>query len=48
MIPTTIAIGYKYTFFLPDRCEYLGNDRIEKGSLLKNTAKSLDPFDFMF
>ena len=46
MILTTIDIGEKYTYFLPNRWNYTKKDRFGETTLLIKTEKSLDPFDF--
>ena len=45
MLPYTIAIGEKYTYFLYHRYKFIENDKIEGGTLLNATNGSLDPFD---
>ena len=46
MLPYTIAVGEKYTFFLYHRYKFIGNDKIEGGTLLNATNGSLDPFGY--
>ena len=46
MIPTTIALGEKYTKFSSEHCIYIKNYTIEARTLLNNSANSLDPFDY--
>ena len=46
MIPHGIMIGERYTYFLYHRYEFIGNDKIEEGTLLNVTNISLDPYDF--
>ena len=46
MIPYTIMIGERYTYFLYHRYKFIANDKIEGGTLLNRTDDSLDPFDY--
>ena len=45
MIPTTIAIRQKHTYFLSDFCRDIEIDRIEEGIFL-NSTNSVDLFNF--
>ena len=45
IIPTTIAVREKYTYFLSDYCNYIENDRIEEKTKLGSTNNSVDSFD---
>ena len=44
MLPYTIAIGEKYTYFLYHRHKFIENVKIEGGTLLNATNNSLDPY----
>ena len=46
MIPYVIILGEKYTYCLYHRYKLIENDKIEEGSLLNATDRSLDPFDY--
>ena len=46
MIPYAIMIGERYTYFLYYRYKFIGNDKIEEGTLLNATNTSLDPYDY--
>ena len=46
MLPCTIAIGEKYTYFLYHRYKFVENDKIEERTLLNVTNNSLDPYDY--
>ena len=46
IIPYSIAIGKKFTYFLYNRWKFLEIDKIEEGTLLNRTNFSLDPFDY--
>ena len=46
MIPHVIMIGERYTYFLYHRYKFIGNDKIEEGTLLKATNDSLDPYEY--
>ena len=46
MIPYTFAVGEKYTYFLSSHYKFIENDRIEQGTLLNATNKSLNPYDY--
>ena len=46
MIPFVIAVGERYTYFLYNRYRFIGNDKIEEGTLLNTTDYSIDPFDY--
>ena len=35
MIPYTFVVGEKYTYFISEHYKFIGNDKIEEGSLLK-------------
>ena len=39
------AIGEKYTYFVSTHYKYFKKDKVEEGTLLNATNKSLDPFD---
>ena len=45
MIPTVMAFGEKYTFFLFDHYNFLENLKIEDCTLSNSTTDSLDLFD---
>ena len=44
MVPYAIMIGEKFTYFLHHRYKFIGNDKIEEGTLLNATNNNLDPF----
>ena len=46
MIPITIAVGQKYSFFKAGHYKFIGNDKIEEGVLLNSTNDSVDPYDY--
>ena len=46
MIPTTISIEEKYTYFKSDHYKIIENNEIEGGTLLNSTNDSLEPFDY--
>ena len=46
MVPYAIILGEKYTYFLYHRYKFIGNDKIEEGTLLNATNSSFDPFDY--
>ena len=46
MIPYTLAVGEKYTYFLSSHYKFIENDRIEQGTLLNATNNSLNPYDY--
>ena len=46
MIPYAIMVGEKYTYFLYHRYKFIENNKIEEGTLLNATDRSLDPFDY--
>ena len=46
MIPYAFAVLEKYTYFLYHRYKFIRNDKIEEGTLLNATNRSLDPFDY--
>ena len=43
MIPTVMALGEKYTFFIYDHYNFLENLKIEDFTLSNSTNDSLDP-----
>ena len=46
MIPHSIMIGERYTYFLYYRYKFMENDKIEEGTLLNATNISLDPYEY--
>ena len=46
IIPTAIAIGQEYTYFISDHYKIIENNKIEEGTLLCSTKDSLDPLSF--
>ena len=46
MIPYTIIVGDKFTYFLYNRYKFIENNKTEKGTLLNATNTSLDPYDY--
>ena len=46
MIPHAIMIGERYTYFLHHHHKFIENDKIEEGTLLNATNKSLDPYNY--
>ena len=46
MCPYAVLIGEEYTYFIDNRYKFIENDKIEDGTLLNATKKSLDPFDY--
>ena len=46
MVPYTIIIGEKYTYFLYHRYKFIENDKIEEGTLLNATNDSSDPYEY--
>ena len=46
MIPYAIRLGEENTYFLYHRYKLIENDKIEEGTLLNATDRSLDPFDY--
>ena len=46
MVPYTIIIGERYTYFIARHCKFIENDKIEEGTLLNTTSPSLDPYDY--
>ena len=46
MVPYSIIVGEKHTYFLYDRYKFFENDKIEEGTLLNATNNSLDSYDY--
>ena len=46
MVPYAILLGEKYTYFLHNRYEVIENAKIQGGTFLNATNKSLDPYDY--
>ena len=46
MIPHTIILGEKYTYFIAHRHKFIEKEKIEERTLLNATNNSLDPFDY--
>ena len=46
MVPYTIMLGVKVTYFLHNRYKFIENNKIEEGNFLNATNNSLDPFDY--
>ena len=46
MIPYTIAVGERYTYFISSHCKFIENDKIQEGTLLNSSNDSLDPYDY--
>ena len=44
MCPYAIMAGEKYTFFIDHHYKFIGNDKIEEGTLLNTTNNNIDPF----
>ena len=44
MVPCTIIIGEKYTYFIDYHYKFIENDKIAEGTLLNATNNSLDPY----
>ena len=44
MVPYTVAVGEKYTYFLSSHYKLIENDKIEHGTLLNATNNSLNPY----
>ena len=44
MCPSTNAVGEENTYFVSDRCKFIGNDKIEEGTFLNATNDKLDAF----
>ena len=46
MVPFTIILGEKFTYFLYNRCKVSENNKIEEGTSLNATNTCLDPYDY--
>ena len=46
MVPFTIKLAEKFSYFLYDRYKFIQNNKIEEGTLLNATNTSLDPYDY--
>ena len=46
IVPYTLAIGEKYTYFISNHHKIIENDKIEEGTLLNARNDSSDPFDY--
>ena len=46
MIPCTLAVGAKYTYFMSTHYKLIENDKIQECMLLNSSIDSLDPFDY--
>ena len=46
MIPYTIGVGEKYTYFISERYKFIENDKIEEGTLLNTTNNNIDPYEY--
>ena len=44
MCPHAIIIGEKYTYFITHHYKFIENDKIEEGTLLNATNRSMDPY----
>ena len=47
MIPYTIILGEKFTYFLYNRYKFTENNKIGEGTLKTATNTSLDPYDYL-
>ena len=45
MIQTAIAIGEKHTFFISEHYNFIGNIKLEEGTLLNSNHDSVDQYD---
>ena len=48
MIPNTLAIGEKSSYFISTHYKFIENDKIQEGTLLDTTNNILDLFDYHF
>ena len=46
MIPYTLAVGDRYTNFTSTNYKFIGNDKIQEGTLLNPSNGSMDPYDY--
>ena len=46
MIPTAIAVGENYTYFLSNHYNFTENERFEEETLLNSTNDNVDPYDY--
>ena len=46
MIPTAVAIGEKYTYFISDHYKFLENEKPAKETSLNSTNNSFDSFNY--
>ena len=46
MTPYVSAVGSRYTYFISTHYKFIGNDKIEKGTVLNSSNNSLHPYDY--